>query len=76
MAKSKVTVTIDPDVLNRADRAAEAEGVSRSEFFEKALTEKSYRLLFEKAGQVPLPQSEQDTIRRILDYQQNPAASQ
>lgn len=75
MAKSKMTVTVDQSVLADADHAARAAGMSRSEYVERALRETHYRHLLAQATPVPLPRSEEDTIKRVLAFQHSPDAT-
>ncbi|MGH3738082.1 MAG: ribbon-helix-helix protein, CopG family [Micromonosporaceae bacterium] len=67
-----MTVTVDQEVLADADEAARAAGISRSEYVERALRETYYRQLLARATPAPLPQSEQDRIKRTLTFQHSP----
>ncbi len=70
MAKQKVTVTIDPDVLVTADADAKAAGLNRSEYVERALREAHYAGLVAQASPPPpLPDSDERRLRELLAWQ-------
>lgn len=70
MAKDKVTVTIDPQVLADADADAAAAGTSRSTYMETVLREAHYRRqLATVEGPGPLSVREQHGIRELLHWQ-------
>lgn len=75
MAKDKVTVTLDPGAVTRADDDAAALGLNRSEFVERALTDAHYRLRLARAGNDPLPGGDAAGLRNLLTWQANPEAA-
>jgi post-segregation antitoxin (ccd killing protein) len=83
MAKDKITVTIDRDVLAELDADAEAAGLNRSEFVQRALVAEHYRRQIERwrpaepapALAPPEPgEAEDEFTRRVLDWQRRAVA--
>ena len=71
MAKDKVTVTIDPQVLSDTDADAASAGLNRSEYVEKVLRDAHYRRLLAVASTPPLTGSEEEHLRGLLDWQRD-----
>lgn len=72
MARSKLTISLPPDEIDRARQAAEAEGVTLSDYVAQALREQHYRELFARAAPEPLP--DETELRNLLKWQADPAA--
>lgn len=73
MAKDKVTVTLDPDVVADADTDAADAGLNRSELVEQALRELHYRRLLARADTPPPLGAEQAaSLRGLLTWQADP----
>lgn len=73
MAKSKMTVTIDPAVLTDADADADAAGLNRSEYVEHVLRTEHYRrLIAQAAPRPPLSDTDEQGLRDLLSWQRNP----
>lgn len=70
MAKDKITVTVDPDVLRDVDADAAAAGLNRSEYVQKVLRDAHLaRLLSRVEPQPPLPAGEEKSLRGLLRWQ-------
>jgi hypothetical protein len=69
MAKGKMTVSVDSQVLADADAAARAEGLNRSAYVERTLRREHYRRLLASAEPaVPGADHEHD-LRDLLRWQ-------
>lgn len=64
MAKGKVSITLDQDVLGAADADAKAAGLNRSEFVERALRHEHLRIALHSYTTTTVP------ILNIDDYAQ------
>ena len=76
MAKQKMTVTLDPDLLAQIDTDASTAGLNRSEYVERALRNEYYRRLL---ARVDAPHREtpadQRRMRDMLGWQADPDSS-
>jgi hypothetical protein len=72
MAKDKVTVTIDPQVLADADADAAAADLNRSTYFESVLREAHYRRQLATVSAPPaMPAGEEGDLRALLTWQRD-----
>jgi hypothetical protein len=69
MAKNKMTVSIDPDVLAEADAAARAEGLNRSAYVERTLRREHYRRLLATAEPGTSSSEHESDLRELLRWQ-------
>ncbi len=75
MAKDKITVTLDPDVVALTDADANAAQQSRSEYVERVLRDEHYRRLLARVTPDPLPSGDAPALQSLLAWQQNPTAA-
>ncbi|PZF79889.1 ribbon-helix-helix protein, CopG family [Jiangella anatolica] len=74
MAKEKMTVTLDPSTLADVDADARQAGLNRSEFVERALRREHYRRLLERVpASKPMEHRDEQRLRDLLVWQQNPS---
>ncbi|HEY3007284.1 MAG TPA: ribbon-helix-helix protein, CopG family [Micromonosporaceae bacterium] len=79
MAKDKVTVTIDRDVLAALDAEAAEAGLNRSQYVEAALTREFHRRRLAKVTPPAAPAPEfadpatPEGLRALLDWQRDTA---
>lgn len=73
MAKDKVTVTVDQEVLAAADADAKAAGLNRSELVEQALRHEHLRIALESYTAETVPALNIDDYAQKI-YQANRAA--
>jgi hypothetical protein len=75
MAKRKMTVTLDPDVLAQIDSDANTDGLNRSEYVERALRNEHYRRLLSRVEPArSLSSADERRLRGVLAWHGNPAA--
>lgn len=73
MAKRKMTVTLDPDLLAQIDADAGTDGLNRSEYVERALRNEHYRRLLARVGPAePMPAGHQRRLRDMLTWHGDP----
>lgn len=76
MAKEKMTVTVDSGVFAYVDVDAQAAGLNRSEYVERALRNEHYRRLFSRVeAPTPLRAKDDRQLRDLLAWQQNPQST-
>lgn len=69
-----MTVTLDPSTLADIDADARQAGLNRSEFVERALRREHYRRLLERVrAPEPMEHRDEQRLRDLLAWQQNPS---
>lgn len=72
MAKTKLTLSLDAREIDKARRDAEAAGVTLSDYVAGAIRNERYRRLLAQA--TPTPPSDEGRLRKLLEWQSDPAA--